>query len=64
MFNNNELKSLDVLLKRVNLTGEEALPVAELQLKIRKLISEETQTLNPQTTGNPETPVSETTGTE
>lgn len=38
MFNQQELKNLDVLIKRVQLTGEEALAVASLQQKIKSLM--------------------------
>lgn len=38
MFNQQELKNLDVLIKRVQITGEEALAVASLQQKIKSLI--------------------------
>lgn len=49
-FSQEELKNLSILLQRVDLKGSEALPVVELQLKIKKLIVPET--------------TSETTGTE
>ncbi len=38
MFTPEELKNLQVLLARVNLTGNEALPVAQLQMKINQFL--------------------------
>ncbi len=43
MFNNEELKNLAILLERVNLSGKEALAVANLQVKIAKLITPEVE---------------------
>lgn len=40
-FTNEELKNLAVLLQRVDLKGNEALPVAMLQQKIAKLLTPE-----------------------
>ena len=48
--NQEELKNLSVLLQRVNLTGNEAIPVAKLQLKIAELIKPE---VTSETTGTP-----------
>ena len=61
MFNNEELKNLAVLLERITLNGKEALPVAQLQLKIQNLIKTETTS---EATGTPEPEVSETTSNE
>lgn len=49
-FNNEELKNLSVLLQRVNLKGNEALAVAQLQVKIQNLVKMETTS---ETTGTP-----------
>lgn len=46
--NQEELKNLSVLLQRVNLTGNEAIAVAKLQLKVAELIKPE---VTSQTTG-------------
>ena len=59
-FNQEELKNLSVLLQRVNLTGNEAIPVAKLQLKIAELIKPE---VTSETTGTPMPEKVEATGT-
>jgi len=51
MLTQSELKNIAVLLQRVNLTGAEALAVAQLQAKVNSLIEKE----EPKT----ETPTSE-----
>lgn len=58
--NQEELKNLSVLLQRVNLTGNEAIPVAKLQLKIAELIKPE---VTSETTGTPMPEKVEATGT-
>jgi len=40
MFNENELKALQVLLQRVDLKGSEAGIVAQIQFKIQRMIEE------------------------
>lgn len=40
MFTNEELTNIAKLLQRVNLTGNEAIPLAQLQIKIGGLIKE------------------------
>lgn len=55
MFTQGELKSLSILLKRVNITGEEAMVVSQLQVKLQNLMSVETPIEEPKT----ETPTSE-----
>lgn len=55
MFTSGELKALSILLKRVNITGEEALVVSQLQVKLQNLLSVETSIEEPKT----ETPTSE-----
>ena len=42
MLTKEELQNIATLLNRVNLTGTEALPFAQLQLKISNLIKQET----------------------
>ena len=60
-FTQEELKNLSVLLQRVNLTGNEALAVAKLQLKVAELIKPE---VTSQTTGtDTQVASSEATGT-
>ena len=54
MFTNEELKALSVLLLRVDLKGNEALTVAQLQIKINNLLKPETVE-----EPKPETPTSE-----
>lgn len=51
MLTQPELKNIALLLQRVNLTGNEALAVAQLQMKVNSLIEKE----EPKT----ETPTSE-----
>jgi len=58
MLNHEELKNLSVLIQRVDLKGNEAMPVAILQQKIAKLMQE-----TPSATPMPEE-TSETKGTE
>jgi len=41
MFTQGELKALSILLKRVQITGEEAVVVAQLQTKVNSLITVE-----------------------
>lgn len=41
MFNQEELKNILVLIGRANLSGNEALPTANLQLKIQGLLQPE-----------------------
>lgn len=41
MLTNEELKNILVLLSRVNLTGAEAMAVAQLQMKVNSLITAE-----------------------
>lgn len=55
MFTSGELKALSILLKRVNITGEEAMVVSQLQVKLQNLLSVETHIEEPKT----ETPTSE-----
>lgn len=50
-----ELKALSVLLKRVQISGEEAMVVSQLQVKLQNLLSVETPIEEPKT----ETPTSE-----
>lgn len=50
-FNQEELKNLAILLQRVNLTGKEAVAVAQLQVKINSGIKPETTS---ETTGSKE----------
>ena len=40
MFNENELKALQVLLQRVDLKGSEASIVAQIQFKIQRMLEE------------------------
>ena len=40
MFNENELKALQVLLQRVDLKGSEAGIVAQIQFKIQRMLEE------------------------
>lgn len=47
MLTNEELKNILVLLSRVNLTGAEAMAVAQLQVKINNLVKEELKTETP-----------------
>lgn len=47
MFSNEELKNIATLLLRVDLKGNEALPVAQLQLKVNNLIKETETTTTP-----------------
>ena len=53
-FSNEELKNIGVLLQRVDLKGNEALAVAQLQIKINNLLKPETVE-----EPKPETPTSE-----
>ena len=54
-FSNEELKNIGVLLQRVDLKGNEALAVAQLQIKINGLLVQPTEPVEPK----PETPTSE-----
>ena len=48
MLTQQELKNIALLLQRVSLTGNEALAVAQLQMKLNSLITaEETKTETP-----------------
>lgn len=58
--NQEDIKNISVLLQRVNLTGNEAIPVAKLQLKIAELIKPE---VTSETTGTPMPEKVEATGT-
>lgn len=59
--NQEDIKNISVLLQRVNLTGNEAIPVAKLQLKIAELIKPEVAS---ETTGtDTQVASSEVTGT-
>ena len=55
MFTSGELKALSILLKRVQISGEEAMVVSQLQVKLQNLLSVETHIEEPKT----ETPTSE-----
>lgn len=60
-FNQEELKNLAILLQRVNLTGKEAVAVAQLQVKINSGIKPETTS---ETTGSEETKEEKTSSNE
>lgn len=55
MFTQGELKALSILLKRVQISGEEAMVVSQLQVKLGNMLTKET--LIEET--NTETPTSE-----
>lgn len=49
MFTKEELNALSVMLRRANITGQEAMPIALLQQKIENLLSEEPKKNEPNT---------------
>lgn len=55
MFTQEELKNIGVLLQRVDLKGNEAVAVAQLQIKINGLLVQSTEPAEPKS----ETPTSE-----
>lgn len=57
MFTNEELKNIATLLQRVDLKGSEALPIAQLQIKVGNLIKEtETTTTSSENTATENSP--------